>query len=87
MVAYAKERVEERDYKKLNLPLDNKLHGQPREIRKDGEKRGRFVYGLLTEVFNAKDTALWASSHPQAGSYDLGPNPPGSKIPRSGQRI
>ncbi len=76
MVAYAKEKgLKKGDYKKLNLPLDNKLHGQPREIRERMAKNVEdFVYGLLTEVFNAKDTApLGIEAILKAGSYDLGP--------------
>jgi hypothetical protein len=46
------------DFKKLNLPFENKFLAQPKEIRdrmaKDVET---FVFGLLTTVFNATDTA------------------------------
>lgn len=46
------------NFKKLNLPFENKLLGQPKEIRdrmaKDVEE---FVFGLLTKVFNTTDTA------------------------------
>ncbi|MGD0398357.1 MAG: class II fructose-bisphosphate aldolase [Syntrophobacteraceae bacterium] len=76
MVAYANEKgLKKGDYKKLNLPLDNKLHGQAREIRERMAKNVEdFVYGLLTEVFNAKDTApLGIEAILKAGSYDLGP--------------
>jgi hypothetical protein len=76
MVAYANEKgLKKGDYKKLNLPLDNKLHGQAREIRERMAKNVEdFVYGLLTEVFNAKDTApLGIEAVLKAGSYDLGP--------------
>jgi fructose-bisphosphate aldolase class II len=63
------------DYKKLNLPFENKLLGQTAEIRErmihDVEK---FVYGMLTEVFNAQDTApLAIEAIIKAGSHDLGP--------------
>ncbi|SDT83834.1 class II fructose-bisphosphate aldolase [Desulfobacula phenolica] len=46
------------NFKKLNLPFENKLLAQPKEIRdrmaKDVED---FVFGLLTNVFNTTDTA------------------------------
>ncbi len=46
------------NFKKLNLPFENSLVAQPKKIRdrmaKDVED---FVYTLLTDVFNAKDTA------------------------------
>jgi fructose/tagatose bisphosphate aldolase len=46
------------DYKSLNLPFENKLLSQPIEIRTRMEKAVEdFVYKLLTEVFNAADTA------------------------------
>jgi len=76
MAAYAKEKgLKKGDYKKLNLPFDNKFHGQAREIRERMAKNVEdFVYGLLTEVFNAKDTApLGIEAILKAGSYDLGP--------------
>ncbi len=46
------------NFKKLNLPFENKLLAQPKEIR-DRMAKGveDFVYDLLTKVFNAKDTA------------------------------
>ena len=76
MVAYAREKgLKKGDYKKLNLPFDNKLHGEDRQIRERMAKNVEdFVYGLLTEVFNAKDTApLGIEAILKAGSYDLGP--------------
>jgi fructose-bisphosphate aldolase, class II len=75
MVEYGKSRnLKAGDYKKLNLPFENKLHALPRRIRdrmcKDVED---FVYGLLTEVFNAADTApIAVDAILKAGSYDLG---------------
>ena len=59
MQAYAKaNNLKGGDFKKLNLPFESKLLAQPKEIRdrmaKDVEN---FVYGLLTRVFNATDTA------------------------------
>ncbi|MCD6261901.1 MAG: class II fructose-bisphosphate aldolase [Deltaproteobacteria bacterium] len=75
MVAYAKERgISGGNYKKLNLPFENKLLRQPAEIR-DRMVKGveEFVYGLLVNVFNAADTApLGIEVILEAGSYDLG---------------
>ena len=63
------------DYKKLNLPFENKLLGLPREIRERMAKGVEdFVYELLTKVFNAQDTApLAIEAILKAGSYNLGP--------------
>ncbi len=76
MVGYAEERdIKGGNYKKLNLPFENKLLALPQEIR-ERMVRGveDFVYKLLTEVFNAQDTAPLAyESILEAGSYDLGP--------------
>jgi fructose-bisphosphate aldolase, class II len=76
MVTYAKSKgFKAGDYKKLNLPFENKMFGLPREIRErviQGVEE--FVYDLLTKVFNAQDTApLGIEAILQAGSYDLGP--------------
>jgi fructose-bisphosphate aldolase class II len=63
------------DYKKLNLPFENKLLGQPKEIR-DRMTAGveAFVYNMLVNVLNAKDTAPLAMQAILAtGSHDLGP--------------
>jgi len=63
------------NYKKLNLVFENKLLAQPREIRDRMAQRVEdFVYRLLIEVFNAKDTApLAVDAILEAGSYDFGP--------------
>ena len=63
------------DYKKLNLPFENKLLGLPAEVRERMSQRvEEFVYRLLTEVFNARDTApLAVDAILKAGSFDLGP--------------
>jgi fructose-bisphosphate aldolase class II len=63
------------NYKKLNLPFENKLLGLPAEVRERMSRRvEEFVYGLLTEVFNARDTApLAIDAILTAGSHDLGP--------------
>jgi len=62
------------NYKKLNLPFDNILNAQPADIRermvKDVEN---FVYNMLTDVFNATDTAALAiDAILAAGSHDPG---------------
>lgn len=63
------------NYKKLNLPFENKLLGQPREIRERMVRRVEdFAYGLLTQVFNASDTAPIAmAAIVDAGTFDPGP--------------
>jgi len=62
------------DYKNLNLPFENKLFAQPKEIR-DRIAKGveDFTYKMMTEVFNSRDTApLAIEAILEAGSYDLG---------------
>lgn len=63
------------DYKKLNLPFENKIMGQPKAIRERMARRVEdFVYTLLVEVFNAADTARYGvEALLDCGSYDLGP--------------
>ncbi len=76
MVAYAKSKnLKAGDYKKLNLPFENKLWGQPREIRERMVKGVEdFVHELLTQVFHAQDTApLAIEAILKAGTFDLGP--------------
>jgi fructose-bisphosphate aldolase, class II len=76
MVAYANEKgLKKGNYKKLNLPFETRLLSEPGEIR-ERMARGvaEFVYGLLTRVFNAEDTApLAIEAILEAGSFDLGP--------------
>lgn len=76
MTAYAGEKGWKKgDYKKLNLPFENKLCGQPAKIR-ERMARGveEFVFTLLTEVFDAADTAsLAVEAILAADSFDLGP--------------
>ncbi|MDY6793278.1 MAG: class II fructose-bisphosphate aldolase [Thermodesulfobacteriota bacterium] len=64
------------NYKKLNLPFENKLLGQPKEIRERMIRRvENFVYNMLVNVLNTKDTApLAIETILKANSYD-----PGSK--------
>ena len=63
------------NYKKLNRPFENKLLGltaQNRERIAQGVEE--FVFDLITNVFNASDTApLAIEALLRAGSYDLGP--------------
>ncbi|MCG6878331.1 MAG: class II fructose-bisphosphate aldolase [Deltaproteobacteria bacterium] len=75
MVSYAQERdIKGGNYKKLNLPFENKLLALPRNIRERMVQGVEdFVYSLLTKVFNAQDTApLALEAILAAGSYDLG---------------
>jgi fructose-bisphosphate aldolase class II len=76
MVAFAGEKGWKKgDYKKLNLPFENKLLSQAADIRhRMAGAVEEFVYSLLTNVFNAADTApLAVEAILVAGSYDLGP--------------
>jgi len=76
MVEYASSKsIKGGDYKKLNLPFENKLFGQPQAVR-DRMAKGveDFVFEILVNVFNARDTApLAVDAILKAGSYDLGP--------------
>jgi fructose/tagatose bisphosphate aldolase len=62
------------DYKKLNLPFENKLLGQAQPVRERMVKRIEdFVYRMLVNVFNAQDTApLAIEAILAAGTYDPG---------------
>ena len=76
MVAYAQGKsLKAGDYKNLNLPFENKLLAQPREIRERMAKGVEaFVYDLLVKWFNAADTAdLAIEAILEKGSHDLGP--------------
>ena len=76
MVAYADEKGWKKgDYKSLNLPFESKLLSQPAAVRERMSQRVEdFVYKMLTQVLNAKDTApLGIEAILGAGSYDLGP--------------
>jgi fructose-bisphosphate aldolase class II len=68
------------DYKKLNLPFENKLLGLDRTARRRMVQGVEdFVYDLLTRVFNAENSAPLAYEVIlKAGSYD--PGPKGSRI-------
>jgi fructose/tagatose bisphosphate aldolase len=85
MVAYATEKgLKAGGYKELNLLFDNKFMAQPREIRDRMVRRVEdFVYHLLTDVFNATDSApLAIEAILAAGSYDLGPKASRIEDPR-----
>jgi fructose-bisphosphate aldolase class II len=76
MVAYAQDQGwKGGNYKKLNLPFENKLLGQSGEIKNRMVKRvEEFVYNMLVNVLNAENTApLAVAAILEAGSYDAGP--------------
>ena len=76
VVAYADEKGWKKgDYKNLNLPFESKFLAQPAEIRERMAQRVEdFAYKMMTEVFNAGDTApLAVDAILAAGSYDLEP--------------
>ena len=76
MTAYAESKgIKGGNYKKLNLPFENKLMGQPKAVRERMIKRvEEFVYNMLVTVFNAKDTASLAiNAILETGTYDPGP--------------
>ena len=76
MVAYAESKgYKAGDYKKLNLPFENKLNGQPREIRERMAGRVEaFAHNMLINVLNSADTAdLVIEAILDAGTYDPGP--------------
>ena len=63
------------NYKKLNLPFENKLLGQNRVVRERMAVRvENFAYNMIANVLNSGDTApLVISQILAAGSYDPGP--------------
>ena len=76
IVAYADSKgLKGGNYKKLNLPFENRLLGQPEEIKQRMAKRvEKFIYNMLVNVLNAEDTApLVIGSILDAGTYDPGP--------------
>ena len=76
MTAYAENKgLKGGNYKKLNLPFENKLLGQPKEIRDRMVARVEdFVFDMLVNVFNADNTApLVIEAILDAGTYDPGP--------------
>ncbi len=76
MIVYAQEKgIKGGNFKKLNLPFENKLLSQPRDIRDRMTSRVEsFVYKMIVDVFGAKDTApLVIDDICQAGTFDPGP--------------
>lgn len=76
MVAYADQKGWRAGaYKQLNLPFENRLRGQPKEVgARMSERVEVFVYDMLVNVFFAEDSAdLARDAILEAGSYDLGP--------------
>ena len=75
MDAYAREQGwKGGNYKKLNLPFENKLLGQSGEIKNRMAKRvEEFVYNMLVNVLNTENTApLAVAAILEAGSHDAG---------------
>ena len=76
MTVYAKSKdIKGGNYKKLNLPFENKFMGLPHDIRERMAKGVEtFVYTLLSDVFNARDTApLAIEAILKAGSFAMDP--------------
>lgn len=76
MVAYAQDQGwQGGNYKKLNLPFENKMLGQTAEVRERMISRVEdFVYNMLVNVLNTKDTApLAIEAILSTGSCDAGP--------------
>ena len=81
ITAYARSKeIKGGNYKKLNLPFENKLLGQPEDIRERMAKRvEKFICNILVNVFNAKDTApLVIEAILETGSYN--PEPKAKRI-------
>jgi len=63
------------NFKKMNLPFENKLMGQPQAVRERMAKRVEdFVYNMLVNVLDAADTAdIALNMILENGNHDLGP--------------
>ena len=63
------------NFKKLNLPFENKILAQPRAVRERMAKRVEdFTYTLLMDVFNAGGTgSICVADIVETGSYNPGP--------------
>ena len=63
------------NFKKLNLPFENKVLAQPRAVRERMAKRVEdFTYTLLMDVFNAGGTgSICVADILETGSYNPGP--------------
>ena len=86
MLAYAdKNGIKGGNFKKLNLPFENKILSQPADIRNRMAKRVEdFVFNMLANIFNASDTApLAIKDIIKTGSYN--PGPKSSKIEDSAE--
>ncbi len=76
MIQYAQEKGwKGGNFKKLNLPFENKLLAQPKKIRdRMAERVESFAYSMMVDVFNAQDTADIAIDLIfQAGNHNPGP--------------
>lgn len=76
MLAYAKEQgLKGGNFKKLNLPFETHLHGQPENItRRMADRVATFAHDMMVNVFNAADTASLAIEMIlECGSCDPGP--------------
>jgi len=76
MVEYANSKgLKGGNYKKLNLPFENKFLGQDIKIRQRMVARVEdFIYNMLVNVLNAKDTAPVAIEKIiQGGTFNPGP--------------
>jgi fructose/tagatose bisphosphate aldolase len=80
MTAYAREKgLKGGNFKKLNLPFENKLLGQDRNIRERMSSRvADFAYNLMTRVLNSNDTAPLVIEQ----ILSAGPEGPGPKAGR-----
>jgi fructose-bisphosphate aldolase class II len=88
MVAYAQATgLKAGNYKKLNLPFENKLLGQPLNVRERMVRRVEdFAYHLMVNVFNASDTAPLAVQTILA-SANCDPGPKAARIEDPAQWI
>jgi fructose-bisphosphate aldolase class II len=76
MTAYAGEKgIKGGNYKKLNLPFENKLLAQSGDVRDRMASRvEKFVHKMIVDVFDAQDTApLVIDAIGRAGTFDPGP--------------
>ncbi len=76
MLAYADaHELKGGNFKKLNLPFENRLFTQPRQIRERMVKGVEdFVFNLLVNIFNAENTApIVAEEILASGTFDPGP--------------
>jgi fructose/tagatose bisphosphate aldolase len=73
------------NFKKLNLPFENKLLGQPKATRQRMIQRVEdFAYNMMVNVFNAENTApLAIEAILDTGSYDCGPKAKRIEDPQS----